>query len=331
MFQWTDASIKPLKLLSEIRHHAIDNQKTYHVHGSFGDVYIQCSILKALATPSSAINVVVDQKYNILLNQSLGNVYKELKVINAPGSTVLNSIQRIGLLGCHEDLPELPISLLPTIYPLIPECIHNGTLQYCDFLSTLLGIDLNKSLIQIENTEKLREVAAEMIGSTNAPLEKSIIISADNNTNLEFSTEFWAMLCGLLIDHGLTPVINNSGNLNSQGAQLLQHFNLPKITIPPHLATTITSLAGGYIGSTNGYTTIQALFNRDTRGIHLINWQENGNGEISNKFGVAASKHIFYHKNFFREQFLGLQQEWQINESTTNKNILCDKIQIFLE
>jgi hypothetical protein len=86
----------------------------------------------------------------------------------------------------------------------------------------------------------------------------------------------------------------------------------PKIKIPPHLAVTIASLSGAYIGGTNGFSTIQALFNKNVVGMHLINGESKKGAYLRDKSGNQILIDQYFHKNAFADQFVGLQKEFLI-------------------
>jgi hypothetical protein len=102
--------------------------------------------------------------------------------------------------------------------------------------------------------------------------------------------------------------------------------NLKKIRIPPHLAVSIPEIAGAYVGGTNGFQTIQALFNSSSIGIHLINSDTLNEGKITDNFNNRISVSNLMHKHTFSNQFLGLQQEILCLNRFDNyiKDIICN-------
>ena len=102
-------------------------------------------------------------------------------------------------------------------------------------------------------------------------------------------------------------------------ANKLMDRNFKKINVPPELVVSIAEIAGLYASGTNGYATIQALFN-DGFGFHFIKKNNNGSNFIKDKFNNDIIIDQFFHKNSFKKEFLHNQVEVLIDNFESNEN-----------
>ena len=113
MYEWCEFSIKPLTLLNQIMNAADGSDDIYIVTGSFGDVYIQLSLLSEILTASRSPAVIIDTNYQLLGANVLSN---QAKLITANTAAIRQMLNRLGVLGNNKNFP---IPLLPTLYPMI--------------------------------------------------------------------------------------------------------------------------------------------------------------------------------------------------------------------
>lgn len=304
MNEWELTHISPLNLLSKLLYLKFENnlKKIIHFHGSFGDIYLQLSVYSELQDASGNL-LLIDSKYNSLVI----NVKKESDCIAFINSNSLNlEFSKLGILGNNI---ELPIRLLATLYPIIPELLSRCELQYSTFLRFLLNSNNKNQFKQLENREKTKFEVEKLFNDHNLIKGKTIILSPDNNTQQEFSQEFWSDCIDYIEELNWIPVLNDSGNLINNQSKFIFNKNLKKIKIPPHLAVSIPEFAGAYIGGTNGFQTIQAMFNLSDKGMHLINITSLKNELIEDNFGNKISMATYFHSKAFRNEFLNKQIE----------------------
>jgi len=287
---------KLIKLLPE-------NQRCFHVHGSFGDVYIQCAALKELIEWCGQLSIIVDPRYKRLVEHVFEG---RARIIYADGPYVNNLLAQLGVFSSQN---LLPTRMLPTVYPMIPECILSGALQYSDFIRVVTDTRATGPFPQIENQKILNREALNILEMADAPVGRTILICADNNSQRELPEDFWRLVIASSIEVGLTPCLNEAGNLSSEGAKLLSDNNIKRLKVPPHLAVTLPSLAGSYVCGTNGFATIQALFNHSVRGIHFINGFILKDDMIPDKYGNEIPLSRFFHGNCYHGEFVGTQIE----------------------
>jgi hypothetical protein len=304
MNEWQLNHISPLKILSQLLRLKIENKlnKIIHFHGSFGDIYCQLSVYSETNEQEGNL-LLIDPRYNLLIL----NVKRELDCIAFVDSNNLNlQFSKIGLLGNDKDLP---IRLLPTLYPQVPELISNLNLEYSSFLRYLLD---SKHINQFKQIEKRNNILSEIeqIFQENDLIKgKTIIFSPDNNTQIEFSNEFWNSFVDYVRMLNWIPVLNNSGDLVNNKTKFTFNEDVKRIKIPPHLAVSLPEYAGAYIGGTNGFQTIQALFNNVSKGIHLININMIKDKMLHDKFGNKIKLDTYLHSKTFKNEFLNKQNE----------------------
>jgi hypothetical protein len=295
MHEWQTSKLDPLALLQSILNHCLPNSTIFHVHGSFGDVYLQLAAIK--------VSIIIDERYSQLAQVA---ATQDTKIIFAPGEYVNKLLTKLGLLGRSKTLP---IRLLSTIYPMIPELILEDQLQQAAFLRQLVWSEKVGPFTKIENYDVLREEAEKIILEAGGKPGRSILVSADNNTQREFDENFWYTVCQKISSRGWTPILNSSGTLSNREPNILRSADLIKIKVPPHLATTIVTSCGGYITGTNGFATIQALFNHRTSGFHVINGDTFDGKYIYSKMGVRGASTVYPHATSYKHEFLGLMKE----------------------
>lgn len=284
---------------------------TYHVYGSFGDIYLQLSALKELLDEKKEIfNILIDQKYENLANEALG---LSITKYYTTGGNVNNLFNDLGIVG---KTGNLPIRLLPTIYPGCAELILAERLYYSDFLRGIIGSSRVGVFSKIENIDNQKSKTQEIIRSSGCEPGNTLLLSVDNNTQKEFSEDFWMFIINLIKKHDVSILLNDSGTLSYESANLLSSTDLPRIKIPPELAVAIPSIAGGYIGGTNGFSAIQAIFNDNVCGLHFINALESSTGKIKDKFENEYNENSLFHANSWKEAFRNKQTEILIKKNT---------------
>ena len=206
---------------------------------------------------------------------------------------------------------------MPTLYPEIAELILNADLNYINFLAHLIGIKKPIELISIEPKDDKNHIENYFI-SNNLPIGKTVIICPDNNTHKEFSNEIWLDIINIINECRLIPCINNSGTLNLENSFLSKIDGVHKIKIKPQNIVTTCEVAGSYIGGTNGFITVQSLFNKSSPGIHLINLNEE-NKFVKDKFNNILEPQYCKHENLYHDHFKKLQLEILV-ENKINKD-----------
>ena len=181
MHEWQTPKLEPLALLQNILNHCLPNSTIFHVHGSFGDVYLQLAAIKECQINNRKVSIIIDERYSRLAQAA---ATPDAKIIFAPGEYVNTVLTKLGLLGRSKTLP---IRLLSTLYPMIPELILDDQLQQSAFLRQMVWSEKVGPFAEIENYEVLREEADKIILEAGGKLGRSILISADNNTQRELS------------------------------------------------------------------------------------------------------------------------------------------------
>lgn len=285
--------------------------QSFHLHGSFGDVYMQLAALQEIATEGNQITAIIDPRYETLAKLALERrctlFYWNGPAVNSILTNIRINVRSNGY----------PIRLLPTLYPYIPECILSRKLKYIDFLRILTNSSKQGSLPEIETDPNLKSDAASRLASVGLPIGKTAILSADNNSQVELPDFFWHSVITIVESLGWEVGINSSGNLESKGAKWLARVNKSQIDIPPHLAITIPQVAGCYFSGTNGFATLQAHFNRGGRGIHFINGYHAHGGKIRDKGGNLIDVESFYHENMYLTDTMSNQTELYVDANTT--------------
>ena len=314
MFEW-QIKYNNLDNFTKIQRVLPINESSFHVYGSFGDVYIQIAVLKELLEEKKEkFNVIIEEKYANLVNNALG---QNIGKYYADGG-VNQLFNEIGLLG---KTGNLPIRLLPTLYPGCSELIMAKRLYYSDFLRGIIGVEKKGYFSKIEDNDKLSIEAEQIIKAAGCEPGKTILLSLDNNTQKELTEEFWMRIIKNIAKQNKHILLNNSGTLSYKSASMLSELNIPKINVPPELAIALPTIAGGYIGGTNGFSTIQALFNDNIKGVHFINSIECTENRITDKFGNKFDPEVLYHSKTWKETFRKKQIEKVIDKETSIEEI----------
>jgi len=278
MHEWQFENSSFSNIISIAR--AIGDNKVAHVFGSFGDVYFQTAIINEYnKNNEDAIHLMIDEKYKEFIEKTIQDIKVLVYYVESP--KIHNLLTQNKILG---EIKGLPIRLLPTIYPYIPELIYSGKLKYPDFIRTLIGSKVQGKIQSLENNEALKTEARNLLEKQKLPIGNTIMISCENNTHQEFKEEIWWEVIDIIEKRGFTVCINSSGTLSSKQRNLLNP-KLKTMSIPPHLAVSIIEQCGGYIGTSNGLNGIQAYFNHTTYGIHLINASNGILNSTTDKFG----------------------------------------------
>lgn len=290
-----------------------DYERIFHFNGSFGDVYIQTACVKESLKKDEKIAVISESRYVKLINNALaGHIINYVEVNSSVINIILNEERILGRTKVF------PIRMLPTLYPMIPECIVNQKLQYIDFLRTLLEANNVKEKLPKIESDNAKNEALKFLKRENIKIGKTVIISADNNTQEELSDEFWSQFIHISIENDYEICLNASGTINKEANKLMDR-NFKKINVPPELVVSIAEVAGLYASGNNGYATIQALFNQGF-GFHFIKKSNNESNVIKDKFNNDIKIDQFFHKNSFRKEFLHNQVEIIIDNYESNEN-----------
>ena len=291
----------------------VDN--SYHVCGSFGDIYIQIALIKEkylsdkLKNVDQRICIFISPKFQQLVEfnfkDDAANVIVWLIESNL-ASTIFN---KVNLIGKHKNFP---LRLLPTVYPMIAELIMSGKLLYIDFMRQLIGSNCVGKMAGLESSAHLAE-AHRILNQNQLSIGKTVLICADNNTHTEFPEEFWFEIIKIISSCGWDICLNDSGTLHSNDTKYLKQLRginrMKFIKIPPHLPTSMVTLMGSYIGGSNGFITVQACFSSSTVGMHLINCLDAENGVVKTPGGESIEINNIYSRNNYRSVDLGLQIE----------------------
>jgi hypothetical protein len=298
-----------LSILTKLVRSVPEGCEIFHVHGSYGDIYIQLSVLKEIALTGRKVAIIVDQLYTELVMRAGENLFAA--VVTANGQFIDATLTSIGLLGRHDGLPT---RMMATLYPFATDLIKSGSLAYLDFLRVMAKSEAIGSMEPMETSSWHRDTAMQLLAEAEVPIGKTVLMSCDNNTQLEFSEAFWLEVTALVRNAGLIPCLNASGTprSNHQPVLLREVDYLKKIAVPPHLAVSVAAACGFYIGGTNGFTGIQCLFNETAKGLHLINCTESQAGITKEKGGGENPIHTLYQSRYFRGLGRGQLREIEV-------------------
>jgi hypothetical protein len=235
-------------------------------------------------------------------------------MVIAVQSPVLNMLlTNLGLLGKGEGL--FPTRLLPTLYPLIAELITKGSLHYTSFLEFLMDIEPVDRLPSIES-EVDQAWAHNYLEALGLPVGSSILICADNNSQKEFSAEFWDRVIEVSRRLGLTPCLNDSGSTGKTQSRVVTRSDITRIKVDPDKAISIVSSCGFYVGGTNGFIGIQSIFNFTAKGINFINAIGSDGKDIIDLGGEYVPMRAFYYERMYPKHFLQNTIERPIHDET---------------
>lgn len=248
--------------------------RVYIVEGSFGDVYIQFSVIREILedleeVESSILTLVCDEKYATLAQLCCDGFEKKASAVVCTSSGMAFLTYTLDSEGIRGNCPGLPIRLLPTTYPLIPDLISCGILSYINFFRVLAGSNRRGPVQLIESLFKKNH---SLSGAT--PTRRpGVLISIDSYTFESPGLDLWISLYMRLENDGMSPYINATNENSALVKDFIRRLPKPRTVIiqPEECVSVVSSFQGGYIGSTSGLMAIQAYFNRWSRGIHIIN------------------------------------------------------------
>lgn len=294
--------------LFEISRHVGRKDVIFSVHGSFGDVYTQLAVLAELVDRGVSFAILVDEKYKqlalIALRGGAQIVFVNQVFLN-------NVLTRKQVLGFSESLP---VRLLPTLYPVIPELMLSGLLEYSDFLRFLVHREMRVTgAFRTIEGDAERHEALRHLHDLNLRPGRTLLISPFNNTQAPLSVSVILQIISLAQAQGWDVCINNAASRVDLTELYYEARNVVYFSVPPHLAVSFASSCGSYVVGNNGFATIQALFNNSVRGVHLINPCSDQEDYIKDQAGNFIEKTRFFHANTFKNEFLGLQIEHQLD------------------
>ena len=297
---------------------AIGDKRVAHVHGSFGDIYFQTAVINEYnCIHENSINIMIDEKYKEFVSKIIKNKKIEIYFVESP--KIHNLLSQNNIIG---EVNGLPIRMLPTLYPYIAECLYAGKLRYFDFARILIRSNAQGQIKPLEQGLELINEARSILETLSLPIGKTILISCENNTHLEFDEEIWIEIINIIEKYGFTVCVNSSGTLVN-GQKFLLDNRFKKLSMPPYLAVTLIEQCGGYIGTSNGLTGIQAYFNHSTPGLHMINAPNGRDNETKDKFGNKIFPRMMGLKEIDSERMSKMQNELYIEHGNlSNQNIL---------
>jgi len=319
MYEW-ETTHESLRIMEGILSITRTVNESYHVYGSFGDVYIQIAVIKEkyqvdhFQNPNIKICIFISPNFEQIVTSTFpGDPNVRLcPVDNAVLNMVFNNLK---LLGRHKNFP---IRLLTTLYPVMAELMLDGKILYLDFLRKLVGSPHSGPITPIESFTHLSE-AHKILSENNVAIGRTVLICADNNSHAEFPEDIWIEIIKMVQSCGWDVCINDSGTLVNKEAKNLRIFGIANdikfIKIPPHLPISMTRLMGSYISGSNGFVTIQAYMGGDTVGMHLINCLESPDGHVKMPGGYYLPLDVIYSKNWCGGCDHGLQIEVPISSN----------------
>ena len=302
MYEW-EINTRELSNLRAILDHCLAGDDTFQLHGSYGDIYIQAAcVYEKIIKENKKYNIFIDQRYGGLLKK---HEKKGCRILLISGNEVNRLFNKYEILG---NKINLPIRMLPTIYPMIPELIADGLLDYNEFVRKLVDLQPKQKYIGIEDEEDF-EIAKTLLIEKKIKLNKTILFSLDNNTHNEIIEEDALKLTKYFNNNGWDILINDSGsigNLSTKYNELKKKYK--SIKVPPELSVSIVKNCGLYIGGSNGFTTIQGLFNK-TPGVHILGDGIHFEGKylidkFQNKVDIQSCKLSEASKNHFNYNHL---------------------------
>jgi len=293
-----------LSALINIRERAGKVASVFQVYGSFGDIYMQLSVIAELVDSGVKVAVLVDKKYERLATTALGASSQILLVSQSHINSTLNR-QRI--LGFSDILP---VRLQPTLYPLVAELILRGLLKYPDFLRFLVHREVKHAgpFREIEG-ESERIEARDLVSKLGLRFGRTLLISPFNNTQVPIPNRVLLHAVSIARDCEWDICINTAASRSDLRGLAAEAPDIVFFDVPAHLAVSFATACGFYVVGNNGFATIQALFNSECEGLHLINSFDASEGFIKDQAGNMIEESRFPHAMMFRDQFLGVQIE----------------------
>lgn len=267
--------------------------KSFHVDGSFGDVYMQLSLLKEYSLHNTNYAVFISKRYLKLAELALG---KKSKILPINSTWLRSFLMQHGVLG---EVPGLPRPLLLTLYPVLPDLISRGQLNPITAYRAIINLEQAhqlESLISIESSLLIPQ-CIEILKRNNLTPGRTVVLCPYNNTFSEINPAMWVSLVESLNRLEYDVCINIAGQ-GSEFPEVVTKGNYAFIEVPAHLAVTFTKLCGYFVSGLNGFSTIQWLFNKEVRGFILINSLDGHT--ILPKNSMSYS---YYHSLFHQDQF----------------------------
>lgn len=307
-------------ILLDINSQTHDLNAIFHVHGSFGDIYLQLSVLRELANSNVPFAVLIDPKYKSLVEVAFEGSRSEIRIIYINSHALNNILNQKVILGFSR---RLPTRLLPTVYPSIPELILNGSLFYADFLRTMVLQECpqGRPFPVLEKEEQVTQCQSILSQNMLRP-GRTVLISPHNNTQMPIPSAILSEIVTLCIEYDWDVCVNSADATSIDSDKF---SNLPQVkvlAVPPHCPVSFVTACGLYVSGNNGFSTIQALFNHRTVGLHLINAFAAEGGRLKDKAGNLLWLDRFPHAKTFPNQFLQLQIEHFI---ATENNFDCGR------
>lgn len=318
MYEWQTSAVVPYNTISTFYdRHNLKGRPCFHVHGSFGDVYLQLSHLKHKAThTASPFVVLLDPHYLRLAKKALP---PGCSVIGVDTRALNSLLSNLGLIGKGGGL--FPTRLLPTIYPLIPELLTTGVLHYGSFLEFLMDIDPIDNLPLIENDVDDLSWAKNYLETLGLPVGSCVLICADNNSQKEFTENFWDLVINAIYKVGLTPCLNDSGASGKNESRVVSRRDITRVKVDPEKAVSIVSACGFYVGGTNGFIGIQSIFNRSAKGVNFINAVGSDGRVVNDRSGERVPIRAFFYKEMYPKTFLNNTLERIISDEADSARV----------
>ena len=312
MYEWqVTRKNRALNVYSSLARMFPEKGPIYHLHGSFGDIYLCLSlVIEAFHENKIKSTIIIDPKYRKLVEKTCYEI--EVNVLFVDGMAINAIFSDMDIIGGENNVP---IRLLPTLYPYISTLIDQGKLTHCDFIRTLVGSSNTGRIKNIEKSEDLNLEAKEIINKAELEVGRTLLISADNNSQNELPDWFWLDFIEIVRSCNWQVALNNSGVLNTNEAKKLSNLKLPLIKVPPHLAVTLPSMCGSYAGGTNGLSSIQAIFNNKVNGFHFINLLEIKENYVRDKFSNKIPISRMFHRNAYDQSYCDKQIEYPIDQN----------------
>jgi hypothetical protein len=274
-----------LDFIRKIEFQLPKDRQSFLCSGSFGDIYFMLSTLSR-ASLSKQINAMVPD-WAAKIPQLFPNLPENISIFTYPAS--ITQALHNGLLrrSFELNINGTIIPLLPTLYPCIPELITSGKLNYLDFLTFITGADFAIPTNLLSLPKELIDEASNICISAGMAKGKAVIISVDNNTNPEFSADFWISIVELIKSKGLIPFLNTSFYRDDH--QRILAAGALNINLPPHLVVPIINFAGHYCGGMNGLMTIASIFCKNAKVCGFIHTNGDEPIQAFDRSGQAVS------------------------------------------
>lgn len=284
-------------------------ERVFHCDGSFGDVYIQIACISESLDklPPKSTVVLIDSRYEKLASNALTNRAKVI-LINTPNFRhILDSVSPLGKSSYF------PTRLLPTLYPLIPDLMMAGLLNYVTFFRFMVD---SSRVGPMQPIESVQNADFEMVWRPSIIKRKTVLLVIEQNTHPALPFEFWCHVIREIKRRNFMPLLVVTKKDGSTYKRLIQWDpSLVSLNVPPEHIVTLTRLAGYYIGGSVGFLTIQSFFNSESRGIHVINLSnQDTEGFIMDNSNNKIRPEILSWRNQFPDEFIGNQEEFRLTD-----------------